>query len=78
MLPEARRWQVHLAAANISNMDETLIRERAALREMLALELSANIVLETNHTAASPSETAMIPSEGRSAIQRGIRAGPTA
>lgn len=48
--------QVNLARVNLSALDETLIRERASLRQFLALDLNANIVLDNVHVAASPGE----------------------
>ena len=53
--------EVKLAEANISAMDELLIRERAALREMLALDLDAKIILEPHHTPGFPAEDLTIP-----------------
>lgn len=49
--------QVHLATANLASMDETLLRERAAVRQMLALDLSADLVFERGHVPESAGET---------------------
>jgi len=49
--------QAKLAYASISAIDELLVTEKAALRQMLALGLSDNIVIEPNHVPASPTES---------------------
>lgn len=48
--------QTQIASIQVSQVDDLLQREKAAVRDMLALPLSQEIVFEKTHLTASPSE----------------------
>jgi multidrug efflux system outer membrane protein len=54
---DAADGKVESAAGQISATDEILLRERESLRQMLALDLNANITVDAVHPPASPAET---------------------
>ncbi len=55
------RSQTQLSEILVSQLDTLIIEEKAAIREMLALPLTREIVFEINHVSASPSETLALP-----------------